>query len=473
MFQRYFLEPYRFVAPYRGKFWCGVAMHVMPLHLRQKMGVHECHFQGLEHLRDSLDKKAGVLLAANHVRWSDPLVVGTLGKQIKQYLYYVVSYHLFKQKRLIGWWINRIGGYSILREGADREAIRATSALLAEAERPVVLFPEGTWFRQNDRVGPLQDGLGLIVRQAAKQTDRPIVVHPVGIKYWLLGDPLPELLRRVEALERGLGWRPKRDLDLPQRITQVGHALLTVKEIERFGQAQQGALDERIQRLAAVLIADMEKFYLGREYEGWNLERVRRLRLWLVRRLGEVRDDPEASGATREALDVLLFCENLSAQSHEYLMERPSLERMAETVQRIEETMTDREEKPIAPLGAAVAVGPAIDVRAFPAAKRAVRAGGDPLIEATADGLKGLLKQLLDQRPPAGMGLSAAGGKPGRRQRRPQRSLPPPSPASGERLWGEGRRFEDSHPSPPTPLPEYRGEGNHIRTADCLALIKD
>ena len=313
MFQRYFLEPYRFVAPYRGKFWCGVAMHVMPLHLRQKMGVHECHFQGVEHLRDSLDKKAGVLLAANHVRWADPLVVGTLGKQLKQYLYYVVSYHLFKQKRLIGWWINRIGGYSILREGADREAIRVTAALLAEGERPVVLFPEGTWFRQNDRVGPLQDGLGLIVRQAVKQSDRPMVVHPVGIKYWLLGDPLPELRRRVEALEHGLGWRPKRDLDLPQRITLVGHALVSVKEIERFGQAQQGALDERIQRLAAVLISDMEKYYLGREYEGWNLERVRRLRIWLVRKLGEVRDDPEAGGATREALDLLLFCENLSA----------------------------------------------------------------------------------------------------------------------------------------------------------------
>jgi len=436
MFQRYFLEPYRFVAPYRGKFWCGVAMHVMPLHLRQKMGVHECHFQGVEHLQDSIDRKAGVLLAANHVRWADPLVVGTLGKQIKQYLYYVVSYHLFKQKRVIGWWINRIGGYSILREGADREAIRVTAALLAEGERPVVLFPEGTWFRQNDRVGPLQDGLGLIVRQATKASDRPMVVHPVGIKYWLLGDPLPELRRRVEELERGLGWRPKGDLGLPQRITHVGHALLTVKEIERFGQAQQGTLDERIQRLAAVLIADMEKFYLGKEYEGWNLERVRRLRMWLVRKLGEVRDDPEAGVATREALDVLLFCENLSAQSHEYLMERPSLERMAETVQRIEETMVDRDEKPIAPLGASVAVGPAIDVRAFSGGRRAARTGGDPLMEQVAAGMKGLLKQLLDQGPPAEWGCPAPVENLAGANGTAAAVSAPLSPASGERGRG-------------------------------------
>ena len=115
----------------------------------------------------------------------------------------------------------------------------------------------------------------------------------------------------------------------------------------------------------------MEKTHLGKEHEGWNLERIRRLRLWLVRKLIEVRNDRVASRATREALDLLLFCENLCAQSHEYLMERPSLERMAETVQRIEETMTDRMEEPIAPLGAAVAVGPALDVRSFTATKRA------------------------------------------------------------------------------------------------------
>jgi acyltransferase-like protein len=400
LFERYFLEPYRFVAPYRSKFWCHLAQHVMPGHLRKKMGVPRWHFRGVEHIHDSLSKDAGILLSTNHCRWADPVVMGAMSIEMKRYFYYVVSYHLFKQQRLLGWWINRIGGYSILREGADRDAIRATVDILARADRPVVMFPEGTWFRQNDRIGPLQEGLCLIVRQAAKQTERPILVHPVVIKYWLLGDPLPELERRVERLERGLGWRPKRGLDLPQRIVRVGHAMLAVKEVERFGQAQSGTLDERIQRLATTLITDMEKTHLGREHEGWNLERVRRLRLWLVRKLVETRGDPEATRATREALELLLFCENLSAQSHEYLMERPSLERMAETVQRIEETMTDQMEEPVAPTGAAVAVGPALDVRAFPAAKRASRTGGDPLLEAVAAGMKDCLRKLAEQGPP-------------------------------------------------------------------------
>ena len=400
LFQRYFLEPYRFVAPYRGTFWCGVARHIMPRHLRGPMGVPHWHFQGADHLRDSLSKNAGILLASNHCRWADPVVMGMLGRSVGRYFYYVVSYHLFKQRRLIGWWINRIGGYSILREGADREAIRATASILAAAERPVVMFPEGTWFRQNDRVAPLQEGLSLIVRQAARHTERPILIHPVSIKYWLLGDPLPELERRVEKLERGLGWLPRRREELAQRIVHVGHALLTVKEIERFGRQQTGTLDERIHRLADALITDLEKRHLGKVQEGWNLERVRRLRLWLVRKLIEVRNDAEAGRAVREALEVLLFCENLSGQSHEYLAERPSLERMAETVQRIEETISDRMEEPIAPVGAAVAVGPALDVRSFAATKRAGRAGGDPLLEALSGEMKSLLRSLLAQGPP-------------------------------------------------------------------------
>ena len=248
MFQRYFLEPYRFVPPYRGRFWCGVAeaRHAAPP--AQAEWACRVPFPGrLEHLHDSLSKNAGILLAANHCRWADPVVMGMLGLRLKQYFYYVVSYHLFKQKRLIGWWLNRIGGYSILREGADRDAIRTTVGILAAAERPVVMFPEGTWFRQNDRVGPLQEGLGLIVRQAAKQT-RPADPRPPR-RHQVLAARRPAAgvgAARCEKLERGLGWLPQRDLDLPQRIVHVGNALLTVKEIERFGQGQPGTLDERI-----------------------------------------------------------------------------------------------------------------------------------------------------------------------------------------------------------------------------------
>jgi 1-acyl-sn-glycerol-3-phosphate acyltransferase len=399
LLQRYFTEPYRFIPPYRSTFWCRLARRPIRGHLRRRLGVPRWHFEGLDFLRDSLGRGAGVLVTANHCRWSDPVVLGLLGLEVQRYFYYVVSYHLFKQSRLMGWWMNRIGGYSIWREGADREALRASAAILAEARRPLVLFPEGTWFRQNDRLGPLQEGVALIARQAARLSDRPVLVHPVAIKYWVLEDPRPELRRRLERLEARLGWHAQHHLELVPRVEKLGAALLAVKEIEHFGRAGPGPLDERIQLLASSHVSALERAHLGKEYDGWILERIRRLRQPLARRLvetGRGAGDLEGARATRRALDTLLFCENLSSHSQEYLRERPSPERLTETVQRIEETVTDLVEEPIAPLGAAVAVGPALDARAFPPA----RGQADALVPQLAGAIQGLLDRLLAQGPP-------------------------------------------------------------------------
>src|ERR1700722_10619350 len=123
LIQRYFTEPYRFVAPHRGKIWCHVSRFLMPRHLRRRMEVTRVSYQGIDLLRRSMEQGAGVMLCPNHCRDADPIVVGMTGLQVRSYLYYVVSSHLFRQSRFLGWWINRIGGFSIWREGADREAI--------------------------------------------------------------------------------------------------------------------------------------------------------------------------------------------------------------------------------------------------------------------------------------------------------------------------------------------------------------
>ncbi len=397
--QRYFTEPYRFIPPYRSTLWCRVARHIVPRHLRRKELVHRLQFQGLEQFHRSVEQKAGILLGCNHCRWADPMVVGLLGLATQQFFYYVVSYHLFKISRLSGWWIRRMGGYSILREGADREAIRTTGALLAEGTRPIVLFPEGTWFRQNDRLGPLQEGLTLMVRQALKQTDRPIVVHPVAVKYWALEDPRPVLRQRLDQLEARLGWQPQRQLDFLPRLEKLGNALAAIKEIELFGAPSSGPLDGRIRRLAEGIVAGVERQTAGREETGGLLERIRRVRVRLVKQLTEAGNEADRVAPINAALDRLLLAENLNAHSLEYLTERFSLERLIETVQRIEETVYDTAESAVVPTGAVVTIGPAIDVRAL-SAEPAGRSALEALLQRLAQGIQGLLDQMLAQGPP-------------------------------------------------------------------------
>jgi len=400
---RYFIEPYRFIPPYRSTFWCRVAGRVIPRHLRRKRGVVRWHFEGAEAFHQSLAQKAGMLLTPNHSRWPDPLVMGVFGIEAKQYLYYVASYHLFRQSKVMGWILNRIGGYSIWREGSDRESIKTTARILAEAERPVVLFPEGTWFRQNDRVAPLQDGLSLITRQAIKQTDRPIVVHPVGIKYWLLEDPMPEMKRRMGLMERGLGWQSQDHLHLVARIEKLTAAVLALKEIEYLGASQIGSIDERIASLMASQLERIERAHMGKTFEGWVLERIRRLRQALSRRLLEERGNPEVAALLKKDLDTLLFCENINAHAHDYLLELPGPERLAEAVQRLEEILTDEMEVAIVPMGVTVTIGKAVDVRTF-STRKADKSGGDPLVQYLRGAIQERVDYLRAKGPPAEWG---------------------------------------------------------------------
>jgi hypothetical protein len=423
--ERYFLEPYRFIPPFRSTFWCRIGRRVVLRHLRRKFGVVRWRFSGLEHLRESLSRQAGILLTPNHSRWSDPMLMGALGCEVRQFLYYVASYHLFRQSKIMGWVLNRLGGYSIWREGIDRQSIKATTSLLAEADRPVVLFPEGTWFRQNDKVGPLQEGLSLITRQTIRQTDRPIVIHPVAIKYWMLEDPSREMRRRLDHLERRLGWSAQSDCTLLARIEKLGGAMIALKEIEYLGSPQSGDLDQRIARITSSQVEQLENKHLGKAHDGWTLERIRRLRQLLTRELLEKATQHEQSRQTKKDLDDLLFLENLNAHSLEYVRENPSLERLAETIQRIEETVSDQIEAPIAPMGADVQVGPAIDVRTFQASPPAGRKEGDPLVQHLRQTIQTLLDQLLAQGPPSDWGCPA--------QSQPASQQPPKHPTQARR----------------------------------------
>jgi 1-acyl-sn-glycerol-3-phosphate acyltransferase len=370
---------------------------MIPMFLRRVYGIVRWQFEGLDAFRASLAQGAGILLAANHCRRADPLVLSLLGLEVQQYFYYVVAYHQFKQSRFFGWLINRVGGYSLWREGRDFESLRVSARIMANAERPLVLFPEGTWFRQNDRLGPIQEGLSLIARQAAKQATRPIAIHPVALKYWLLEDPRPILCRRLASLEARLSWQPQDHLDLVPRIEKLASALLAIKELEHWGASQVGTLDERIQRLADSHVTLLEKKLLGRIHEEWVLKRVRRLRQVVVRQLQQTSDSSSILSA-QQALEVLLFCENLCAHSHEYLLERPSLERLTETVQRLEEIVTDQIETTVAPTGVTIAVGPAIDLRRLPGGRKQE---SEMLVSEVADGIQRLLDHALLQGPPA------------------------------------------------------------------------
>ena len=122
-----------------------------------------------ERLRSSLAAGHGIVIAPNHSRDSDPLVLGALSKAVGRHFYLMASWHLFMQGRLMAWVLRRGGAFSVYREGMDRQSVNAATEILETADRPLVLFPEGFVSRTNDRLSPLLEGLGVIARSAARK----------------------------------------------------------------------------------------------------------------------------------------------------------------------------------------------------------------------------------------------------------------------------------------------------------------
>jgi 1-acyl-sn-glycerol-3-phosphate acyltransferase len=391
-------KPYRFVPPYDSRFWPAVFAPYLPRYLRRSHGIAALEYRGLEHLKQSLAAGHGIVLAPNHCRLCDPMVLAALAGEVRRPFFFMSSWHLFMQGRVQRWLLRRLGAFSVHREGLDKAALGAAIDILERAERPLVLFPEGIVSRTNDRLSPLQEGVTFVARSAArkrakKSAQARVVVHPVALNYFFRGDLKASLQPVLEEIERRLSWAPQSRLPLIERITKVGNALLGLKEVEYLGQVQTGDIGERLLRLLDQLLVPLEKEWLGGRREPNVVARVKRLRAAILPDLasGEVSDE-ERDRRWRQLADLYL-AQQLYFYPPDYVRSRPTPERMLETVERFEEDLTDRA-RVHRPLTALAEVGEALEVS--PEHDRGSPA--DPLLQKLEEQLKGMLERNAHER---------------------------------------------------------------------------
>lgn len=339
-------EPYKFIPPDTGTFWSSLIQR-FNLHgwwLRRAEGIVEHEIRNAERLKQSLDAGHGVMLTPNHCRYADPLILGWLAQKVGCHVYAMASWHLFHQSRFESWAIRKMGGFSVYREGVDRQAIDTAIATLVEAERPLVVFPEGAVSRTNDRLHALLDGVAFIARTAAKRRAREdeskkVVVHPVAIKYLFQGDIRTAAEPVLEEIEKRFTWRTHDSLTLMQRITRVGSGMLALKEIEVFGEPQTGSLHDRLTRLTDGLLQPLEEEWLGEAKHGDVVPRVKGLRMRILPEMVQrTIDEDERQRRWRHLADVYL-AQQVSCYPADYLVELPSVDRVLETIERFEEDL--------------------------------------------------------------------------------------------------------------------------------------
>lgn len=394
-------KPYQFVPPYRGTFWSWLFRwtHVHRYFLRKNEGVVAHEIRDLHYLQDSLKAGHSILLTPNHPRTADPLAMGFLNEALSCNIYAMASWHLFNQSRLYHWAIRRMGGFSVNREGVDRQAISTAVDLLAEGKRPLIIFPEGATGRTNDSLRAMLDGVAFIARAAAKKAARQaspkkVVVHPIAIKYLFQGDIHEATDKILTEIEKRLTWRTASHLPLLQRVAKVGQALLGLKETEFLGEVQTGTLAERLERLIDHLLHPLETEWLGRPKSGGVVSRVRNLRVKILPDLVQGKLPSEERDRRWHHLEHLYLAQQLSCYPPDYLETYPSVDRVLETIERFEEDLTDKCHVH-GKLKVILQVAPAIEI----SPDRVRGEGTDPLMEQIQQALESRIRLLALESP--------------------------------------------------------------------------
>ncbi|TWT86856.1 Acyltransferase [Pseudobythopirellula maris] len=393
-------EPYEFVPPVESDFWCWLMRFRLKGFLRKQFGVHSHETRHADRLKASIDEGKSVILAPNHCRLSDPMVLGLLSAEIGSELFAMASWHLFKESAYQRFIIRRLGAFSVYREGNDRQAVNQAIDILVGGRRPLIIFAEGAVSRHNDLMMEMMDGPAFIARQAAKRREKEgkpgVVIHPVAIRYSYQGDAEAAVADELTRFEQAFSWQPQTHLSTVERIGQIGEALLAVNEIEYVGAARVGDRFERAQVLIEEVLERLEKKWLdGKSRPGESVvARVKALRTTILPDLIAKKVTPEERHQRWLDLAACYYVQQIDHYPRGYLQAEKNLpERIVETVERMAEDYCDRI-RYRGPMHCTMVVGEAIEV----SPQRDRSAVKDPAMAAAGESLQTMLDELVVER---------------------------------------------------------------------------
>ncbi len=304
--------------------------------LRHVQRIVDIQVRGAEHLQSALKTDSGVLITPNHSSHTDPLVMWEIAGRLKTPLYFMAAWQVFAQTH----WLRQQefrwhGCFSVDREAADMRAFRQAVEILQEAAYPLVIFAEGEVYHVNDRVMPFQEGPAAMAITAQKRAKRPVVCVPCGMKFTYTVDPTDELLELMSRLEERILWRPRPQMPLAERIQQFAEGILAVKEVEYTGSPQPGPLPERISSLARFVLDGIEKRYGIAPASAPIPTRVKACRREII----QLFQEPAEADLKQAGLDLddLFMVIQLFSYPGDYVAAKPTIERMAETLDKFEE----------------------------------------------------------------------------------------------------------------------------------------
>ena len=327
---------------------------------------------------------ARLVFVCNHPTMEDGISLFSLSARIGQLFHYVVAYESFKG--LMGWFIQRLGCYSIRRGLGDRASISQTLSLLKAPQCRLVIFPEGGCSYQNDTIMPFRPGaiqlpmsvLAQLAKKASPGQVPDLYLVPLSLKYRYqqpMQRVIESTLTRLEAALNLSSKPPSKDtqLDNYNRLRQIAHKVIVKIEAEaNLPHEETLSWNKRIDRLRQAFI---QKCEAALNVEP-NLNLPTRERVYRVQALleeAEMCGNQAAGGqANHDAIDyqdiywdtVRLL--NFDAIYDGYVAESPTPERFLDTLIRLEREVFHVEHAPPkAPRKACFYIGDPINLKGY------------------------------------------------------------------------------------------------------------
>ena len=367
-----------------------------------------CEIRGIENLRNL---PPGVIITPNHSDYADAMVVTELMRRADRFATFMATRETFDANHGVnGLVMQWMGGFSVNRGGENAKCQQFAKDVIKQRLYDLLVFPEGEVYLLNDLVMPFKPGVAMLALEVASEnrkeerSDRPVIIVPVAIKYQYLEDVMPALDRVASGLEVTL-FGERRSGRLYDRIYAIGVELLTRREQE-WGLRSDPAWDvyERLHHVQAFLLESLERRYLERVRDDFPFDRARRLILHVLEELEALRVQLDLSAYEQTARTADLQRDLLRAQAaarsvsfaDDYLISRPTPERMAETLTKLEREIRGRDVVlPKVKRSAMISISTPVDVRSYLAGFEARGTRKETILGLTKD-LQTSIQTLID-----------------------------------------------------------------------------
>lgn len=332
--------------------------------------IREVAYAGETEALRELSRRGGrILFTPNHSTHTDPQLIAELHRQFGTPSCFMAAYDVFLRSKRQAWMMQRSGAFSVDREGSDRKAMAAAMDVLKAGRHALTIFPEGNVYMMNDRITPFLDGASFLALKAQKDLGEALPIHvvPVSIKLTHLTDVRVAVRDKLDVIAAGVDARVDHDSDALEELIAVGRLLLAKnlrqrgylsREEEIGGNHLWEELDGAVERIIGGLEG---KINLEPKPNDTFVDRVRRIR----GAIHQIRTDPDQEMEHRVAAgwsDEAILAMRILSYSDPYVSEKPTLDRFAETVEKLSEDLYSKWDQPFGERRATMKIGTPINL---------------------------------------------------------------------------------------------------------------